>query len=68
MVGVERECTVVGSMVKWRMGCRVGRTARGTGGKGKALLFLMPEELGFLRYLKDSKVPFRGFCLRLSAM
>lgn len=36
--------------------CRVGRTARGTGGKGKALLFLMPEELGFLHYLKDSKV------------
>lgn len=45
----------------------MGRTARGTGGKGKALLFLMPEELGFLRYLKDSKVPlgyfFVQFCL-----
>ena len=35
---------------------RVGRTARGTEGKGKALLFLMPEELGFLRYLKAGKV------------
>jgi hypothetical protein len=34
----------------------VGRTARGTEGHGKALLFLMPEELGFLRYLKQSKV------------
>jgi ATP-dependent RNA helicase DDX18/HAS1 len=37
---------------------RVGRTARGTDGKGKALLFLMPEELGFLSYLKSSKVLF----------
>jgi ATP-dependent RNA helicase DDX18/HAS1 len=35
---------------------RVGRTARGAEGRGKALLFLMPEELGFLRYLTDSKV------------
>ena len=35
---------------------RVGRTARGTDGQGKALLFLMPEELGFLKYLKASKV------------
>lgn len=31
---------------------RVGRTARGEGGKGNALLFLMPEELMFLRYLR----------------
>lgn len=31
---------------------RVGRTARGEGGKGHALLFLLPEELQFLRYLK----------------
>jgi ATP-dependent RNA helicase DDX18/HAS1 len=35
---------------------RVGRTARGNEGKGKALLFLMPEELGFLRYLKAGQV------------
>jgi hypothetical protein len=31
---------------------RVGRTARGEGAQGRALLFLIPEELGFLRYLK----------------
>merc|ERR1719486_189760 len=36
---------------------RVGRTARGAGGKGKALLFLMPEEMQFLRYLKAAGVP-----------
>ena len=34
---------------------RVGRTAR-AGGKGNALLLLMPEELGFLKYLKLAKV------------
>ncbi len=31
---------------------RVGRTARGKGGKGRALLMLLPEELGFLSFLK----------------
>lgn len=35
---------------------RVGRTARGLGTAGRALLFLRPEELGFLDYLKQSKV------------
>ncbi|XP_065056977.1 uncharacterized protein LOC135685101 [Rhopilema esculentum] len=35
---------------------RVGRTARGVEGKGRGLLFLLPEELGFLRYLKHAKV------------
>ncbi|CDJ60095.1 ATP-dependent RNA helicase, putative, partial [Eimeria maxima] len=40
---------------------RVGRTARGAGGKGKALLFLMPEELGFLRYLKQAGVPLNEY-------
>lgn len=35
---------------------RVGRTARGRDGRGRALLLLMPEELGFLKYLKDAKV------------
>ena len=35
---------------------RVGRTARGEKGKGRALLFLTPEETGFLRYLKAAKV------------
>lgn len=36
---------------------RVGRTARGVGGSGKALLILAPTELLFLRYLKAAKVP-----------
>lgn len=36
---------------------RVGRTARGIEGRGHALLILRPEELGFLRYLKQAKVP-----------
>ncbi|KAG9444333.1 hypothetical protein H6P81_015673 [Aristolochia fimbriata] len=40
---------------------RVGRTARGEGGKGHALLFLMPEELQFLRYLKAEKVPVKEY-------
>ena len=35
---------------------RVGRTARGATGAGRALLFLTPEETGFLRYLKAAKV------------
>ncbi|DBA01648.1 TPA: hypothetical protein N0F65_010299 [Lagenidium giganteum] len=35
---------------------RVGRTARGAKGKGKALLMLLPDELGFLKYLKAAKV------------
>ncbi|KAJ1452109.1 P-loop containing nucleoside triphosphate hydrolase protein [Pelagophyceae sp. CCMP2097] len=35
---------------------RVGRTARGGSAAGKALLFLIPEELGFLRFLRDAKV------------
>jgi len=36
---------------------RVGRTARGAKGTGKALLFLLPEELGFLQYLRKAGVP-----------
>ncbi|CAL4936531.1 unnamed protein product [Urochloa decumbens] len=35
---------------------RVGRTARGDKGKGNALLFLLPEELKFLIYLKAARV------------
>ena len=31
---------------------RVGRTARGRAGRGRALLLLLPEEVGFLRYLR----------------
>ncbi|WJX95673.1 RNA helicase [Trifolium repens] len=40
---------------------RVGRTARGESGKGNALLFLIPEELQFLRYLKEAKVPVKEY-------
>ncbi|XP_064420040.1 ATP-dependent RNA helicase DDX18 isoform X2 [Latimeria chalumnae] len=40
---------------------RVGRTARGIDGRGHALLILRPEELGFLRYLKQAKVPLNEF-------
>lgn len=35
---------------------RLGRTARGVSGKGKALLFFLPSELGFLRHLKAARV------------
>lgn len=40
---------------------RVGRTARGEGAKGHALLILNPEEREFLRYLKEAKVPLQEF-------
>ncbi|KAK6921094.1 DEAD/DEAH box helicase domain [Dillenia turbinata] len=40
---------------------RVGRTARGEGAKGNALLFLIPEELQFLQYLKAAKVPVQEY-------
>jgi ATP-dependent RNA helicase DDX18/HAS1 len=33
-----------------------GRTARGATGSGRALLFLLPEELGFIKYLRAAKV------------
>ncbi|RPB26074.1 DEAD-domain-containing protein [Terfezia boudieri ATCC MYA-4762] len=37
---------------------RVGRTARGpNGATGRSLLFLLPNELGFLSYLKQSRIP-----------
>ena len=39
---------------------RVGRTAR-AGKVGKSLLFLLESELGFLRYLKESKVPLNEY-------
>lgn len=39
---------------------RVGRTAR-VEKIGKALLFLLPQELGFLRYLKRAKVPLNEY-------
>jgi ATP-dependent RNA helicase DDX18/HAS1 len=39
---------------------RVGRTAR-AGKAGKSLLFLLPSELGFLRFLKVAKVPLNEY-------
>jgi ATP-dependent RNA helicase DDX18/HAS1 len=38
----------------------VGRTAR-AGKVGKSLLFLLESELGFLRFLKEAKVPLNEF-------
>ena len=35
---------------------RVGRTGRGSEGGGKALLFLLEHEIGFIRFLKQKKV------------
>ena len=42
---------------------RVGRTARGVNGKGRALIILLPEELRFLRFLKEAKVPLNEYDL-----
>ena len=39
---------------------RVGRTAR-AGSKGKSLLFLLPSELGFLRFLKAARIPLNEY-------
>ncbi|RCH78945.1 ATP-dependent RNA helicase, partial [Rhizopus stolonifer] len=39
---------------------RVGRTAR-AGGKGKSLLFLLPSETGYLKLLKEAKVPLNEY-------
>lgn len=36
---------------------RVGRTARGSNGKGRSLMFLQPSEVGFLKTLKEARVP-----------
>ena len=36
---------------------RVGRTARGSNGKGRSLMFLLPTELAFLAELKSAKIP-----------
>lgn len=35
---------------------RVGRTCRGANSKGKALLFILPNEIPYLKYLKQAKV------------
>jgi len=40
---------------------RVGRTARGINGRGRALMFLLPSELKFLKYLKENKVPLEEY-------
>ncbi|KAF2458642.1 ATP-dependent RNA helicase HAS1 [Lineolata rhizophorae] len=40
---------------------RVGRTARGAKGKGKSLMFLQPSEVGFLKHLKEARVPLVEF-------
>lgn len=40
---------------------RVGRTARGASGKGKSLMFLQPNEVGFLGHLKEARVPLVEF-------
>lgn len=40
---------------------RVGRTARGANGVGKSLMFLQPNEVGFLAHLKEAKVPLVEF-------
>lgn len=45
---------------------RVGRTARGATGKGKALLFLLPSEVAFLQYLRQAKVPLSEYEFPLS--
>ena len=43
---------------------RVGRTAR-AGKSGRSLLFLLPSELGFLRFLKIAKVPLNEYTFPL---
>ena len=40
---------------------RVGRTARGATGKGRSLIFLQPSEVGFLKHLKEARVPLVEF-------
>lgn len=40
---------------------RVGRTARGANTKGKSLMFLQPNEVGFLAHLKEARVPLVEF-------
>lgn len=40
---------------------RVGRTARGADTQGKALLFLLAHEVGFLRYLRKAKIPLNEY-------
>jgi ATP-dependent RNA helicase DDX18/HAS1 len=44
---------------------RVGRTARGHDKDGMAILMLMPEEIGFLKYLRAAKVPLVEYAIPL---
>ena len=46
----------------------MGRTARGNDGRGHALLLLLPEELMFLRYLKQAKVGFKISCVEFQVV
>lgn len=40
---------------------RAGRTGRGVNGTGKAIIFLLPSEIGFLKYLKKEKLVMKEF-------
>ena len=40
---------------------RTGRTGRGVNGKGKAIIFLLPSEIGFLKYLKKEELEMNEF-------
>jgi ATP-dependent RNA helicase DDX18/HAS1 len=40
---------------------RVGRTARGSNAKGRSLIFLQPSEAGFLKHLREARVPLVEF-------
>ncbi|KAF2654418.1 DEAD-domain-containing protein [Lophiostoma macrostomum CBS 122681] len=40
---------------------RVGRTARGVDGKGRSLIMLLPSEMGFLKMLKEERIPLTEF-------
>lgn len=45
---------------------RVGRTARGLNTKGKAVMFLLTEELPFIQFLANMKVPFTEYDFKKS--
>lgn len=40
---------------------RAGRTGRGVNGSGKAIIFLLPSEIGFLKYLKKEHLEMNEF-------
>ena len=40
---------------------RAGRTGRGVNGNGKAIIFLLPSEVGFLKHLKKEKIDMNEF-------